>query len=253
MSTFSSLRRPALPVLLCLLVVVSPVTLSAATELGAATPEELVERLQRSAENEDFAELAACLAPEDRAVTALMMILGAGMMTAFAQMGSGMAEGMIEGMAEAFGAEPVEESPEAAAAVSDAAAEAAAAEVRFEELLERHGVAALMEEDVEPGTGGPEAAARLLADVDQVALIADLMLFMRESFPETGEETPASVPAGVLEGLVVDGDRARGRIGEEEVGFVRIDGRWFFELEAADEEAAPDAEPAWDGGDPSGR
>jgi hypothetical protein len=244
MSTLPSIVRRCLVLAVCLLLALPSAPLSAATELGAATPQELVARVTKAAEARDFAELAACLAPQDRAAMSLMLVLGAGMMVAFSQMGAGLAEGMAEGMAEAFGAEveAAEESAEAAAARAAEAERLAGLTGRYEELLERHGIAKLMEEDPEPQATGPEAAAKLLADVDQVALIADLMRFMGEVFPEAADEEPVTVPVGELTDLVIDGDTARGRIGDEEAGFVRVDGRWFLAMEE-DEDG--------DAGDPS--
>jgi hypothetical protein len=152
---------------------------------------------------------------------------------------------MAEGMAEAFGAEveAAEESAEAAAARAAEAERLAGLTGRYEELLERHGIAKLMEEDPEPQATGPEAAAKLLADVDQVALIADLMRFMGEVFPDSVDEEPVTVPVGELTDLVIDGDTARGRIGDEEAGFVRVDGRWFLAMEE-DEDGDADGDPA---------
>lgn len=249
MSTLPSIARRCLVLAVALLLVLPAAPpAAAATELGAATPQELVARMTKAAEARDFAELAACLAPEDRAAMSLMLVLGAGMMVAFSQMGAGLAEGMAEGMAEAFGAElePAEESPEAAAARVAETERLAGLTGRYEELLERHGIAKLMEEDPEPEATGPEAAAKLLASVDQVALIADLMGFMGEVFPEAAEEEPVAVPVGELTDLVIEGDTARGRIGEEEGRFVRVDGRWFLAME--EDEEGEDGE---DAGDPS--
>lgn len=249
MSTLPSIARRCLVLAVALLLVLPVAPPAAATELGAATPQELVARVTKAAEARDFAELAACLAPEDRAAMSLMLVLGAGMMVAFSQMGAGLAEGMAEGMAEAFGAEleQAEEAPEAAAARAAETERLAGLTGRYEELLERHGIAKLMEEDPEPEATGPEAAARLLASVDQVALIADLMGFMGEVFPEAAEEEPVAVPVGELTDLVIEGDTARGRIGEEEGRFVRVDGRWFLAME--EDEGGEDGE---DGGDPFG-
>lgn len=244
MSTPPSIIRRCLVPAVCVLLALPSAPLAAATELGAATPQELVARVTRAAEARDFAELAACLAPEDRAAMSLMLVAGAGMMVAFSQMGAGLAEGMAEGMAEAFGAEveAAEESAEAAAARAAEAERLAGLTARYEELLERHGIAKLMEEDPEPQATGPEAAAQLLASVDQVALIADLMRFMGEVFPEAVEEEPVTVPVGELTDLVIDGDTARGRIGDKEGGFVRVDGRWFLAMESGEDGDA--------GGDP---
>ena len=256
MSTTVSSRRPVLA--LCLLLALLPsLRLAAASELGAATPQELIVRLAAAAESEDFGELAACVAPDDRAALTMMLLVGAGMMAAFAQMGVGMAESMAEGMAEAFGAEtepgeaaePTAEevaAEKAAAAERAAAAEKAAAVVRgYEELLERHGVAELMEQDPNPEATGPEAAAALFAGIDQPALIRDLFTFMKTAFPEeaAAEPMPIQITTTELTDLVIDGDTAHGRVGEEEVDMVRVDGRWFLDL-PSEPEAPPGEEAA---------
>ncbi|HEX2165586.1 MAG TPA: hypothetical protein VHM02_16710 [Thermoanaerobaculia bacterium] len=284
MSTIPSARRrvaPACALALCLLLALPPAGPAAAAEveLGAASPEALVARLQSAAAEKDFAELAACLAPDDRAAMSMVLMLGAGMMTAFAQMGAGLAEGMAEmgadlaegmaeGLADSMGGElAVEGESEATAAAAEAEAEAVAAEEdaeaagaaeldelaaqaagmaeRYEALLARHGVDELMEQETPPGAAGPEAAAALFAGIDQVALIADLMDFMREEFPdEAAGEEPVPVPAGELSGLTVDGDAAHGLIGGEEVDFVRVDGRWYLDLPDATAEGGEPAEEA---------
>jgi hypothetical protein len=222
---------------------------AAAGEPGAATPEELVTRLKAAAEDDDFAEIAACIAPRDRAQMAMMMVAAAGMMVAFAQMGSEMAEGMAEGMAEAFAeeddaaADADETAEETTEAAADAAADAAGPEAmeaqvaaiagQFEALLERHGLDEILASDPPPEGSGPEALEAALADVDQVALIADVMRFMQEAMPGTeGEEAAKSpVPVGDLVDLVVDGDRATGKVGGEDAHFVRVDGRWYVALD----------------------
>jgi plasmid stabilization system protein ParE len=214
---------------------------AAAGEPGAATPEELVTRLKAAAEDDDFAEIAACIAPRDRAQMAMMMVAAAGMMVAFAQMGSEMAEGMAEGMAEAFAEEDdaAEDAEETAEETAEAAgpeameAQVAAIAGQFEALLERHGLDEILASDPPPEGSGPEALEAALADVDQVALIADVMRFMQEAMPGTeGEEAAKSpVPVGDLEDLVVDGDRATGKVGGEDAHFVRVDGRWYVALD----------------------
>lgn len=260
-----SARRPlyALSLPLALLLVVLPaVRPAAASELGAATPQELVQRLAAAAEAEDFGELAACVAPDDRAALTMMMLLGAGMMAAFAQMGAGLAEGMAEGLAEAFAEEGGEAAAEAAeppsaeeaAAEAAAAAEraamaerAAAAVARYEEILERHGVEKLMDENPDPGS--PEAAAELLAEVDQPALIADLFDLMKNAFPGEGggDAMPIAITTTELSDLVVEGDRAHGRVGDEEVDMVRVDGRWYLDIPTDADAAGEDTDTGEDG------
>ena len=74
---------------------------------------------------------------------------------------------------------------------------------------------------------------------------ADVLGFMKtmpgiEEKP-AGEASPVKVGAGQLTELAIDGDTATGKLDGEPVRFVRENGRWFFEAEAAP--AGPEAEP----------
>ncbi|MGH9363030.1 MAG: hypothetical protein ACRD2T_14040 [Thermoanaerobaculia bacterium] len=200
--------------------------------LGADSPEALVKRLKVAAEKEDVAELAACMAPGDRAMMTMMMVLAVTMMTAFTQMGSEMATGM----AEAFQDEEsmtAEQKAEAAAAKKKMEEQGAAVQKKLEAVLAKHGITDLMAEtpDPEPGSDPEKNAEKLLAGVDQVALISDITALMRESFKDEKEGTPTPpIPKGELEGLKITGDTATGKVGGEDVHFVKIDGRWYVKM-----------------------
>jgi hypothetical protein len=217
----------------------------AAVETGAESPQALVARLQKAAETDDFAEIAACMAPDDRAMLSMMLMMASGMMVAFAGMGGEMAGGMADAFAEDMSAE---DKAAMEAQKATAAAEVAALQAKYEAILTKYGVDKLMEEDSEPpAEPGPAAAGKLLADVDQVGLVSDLMKFMREAFPEeAGEEEPMDVPMGELTDLQIDGDVASATIGDEPAHFVRIDGRWYAATEppgGEGDEAAPEETP----------
>lgn len=198
--------------------------------LGAESPEALVERMRKAAEEKNVRELAACMEPESRRQMAEGMFLGASMMVAF----SGMAEGMGEMAGEMAGAvagavggeEAAADAKEKVAAGTEAAGvNAAGMAERFNALLARHGLPTLDDES----DGGKEMFDKALANADQVALIGDIGDFLEAEMDESedsGEKSP--VPVGELADLAIDGDRATARIGEEAVEFVRIDGRWFF-------------------------
>ncbi|HEX5758280.1 MAG TPA: hypothetical protein VF121_03720 [Thermoanaerobaculia bacterium] len=242
-----SVRSVAL--LLCAVLLILPVAAHAAAAkaaakssvpLGADSPQALVERLTAAAETQDFAEVAASLAPPDRAMMSMMMVLAATMMTAFSQMGSQMASGM----AEAFQDEESmtdEQKAKAAADKKKMEEEGAKITKKLEAVLTKHGITELMENTPDPAPGDDPAknAEKLFADVDQVALISDIMGLMKESFKDS--EKPADspmgkIPKGELKDLKVTGDTATGTIDGEPVHFVKVDGRWFLKMA----EAAPE-------------
>ena len=153
----------------------------------------------------------------------MTMIMMMGMVMAFSQMGAGMAEGMAEGM----GGEMSEEEQAAMEAErEEAMAQVKQFEADFEETLKRYGVEEVMESE-------SDDPVELMADVDQVGLIRDLMKLMDdlpgEEGPEDGE-SPVDLPEGDLTDLEIQGDTATGIIGGEPVEFVRIDGRWYLSL-----------------------
>lgn len=233
------LGRSAVALLCAVLLVSIPVTAQAqaaqaaqpakaTVTLGAESPEALIERVRSAGESDDLGAVAALIAPEDRAMLSMTMILMLGMVMAFSQMGGAMAEGMVEGMAEGLGAE-VDEEQRAAMTAEQAEAMAGVKKLEsdFEETLKRYGVQDILESE-------SDDPMELMADVDQVGLIRDLMALM-EDLPggdATAEDAPNPVdlPTGELSDLVIDGDTATASIAGEPVDFVRADGRWFLSL-----------------------
>lgn len=238
------------------------VALAATQPYGGESPEAVVERMRAAAESEDLGEMAACLSPNDRATLSLTMVMMTGMVVAFASMGAAMGEGMAEGMAEAF--EDEETSDEERAGTQDQAqankakalAEIEAMTGKFEAIVEKHGLEDVMGDDVDVEDADP---AEVLAGVDQVALLQDLMGFLEDLPGEEDEESdgggdaPIDVPEGELTGLVIEGDAAHGTIGDEEVEFVKVDGRWYLSLDLMEQmgsggEETMDAEMETDDG-----
>jgi len=215
------------------------VALAATQPYGGESPEAVVERMRAAAESEDLGEMAACLSPDDRATLSLTMVMMTGMVMAFAAMGAEMGEGM----AEAFEDEEMSDEERAAAkAERDAEKAEAMAEIeemgrQFEAIVEKHGLEEVMDDDSNMDDADP---AELLAGVDQVALLQDLMGFL-ENLPgeseegDDGADGPVDVPEGELTGLVVDGSTAHGMIGDEEVDFVKVDDRWYLSLNLIEE------------------
>ncbi|HVF61240.1 MAG TPA: hypothetical protein VNJ70_15640 [Thermoanaerobaculia bacterium] len=241
-----SVRPVAL--LLCALLALLPAAAQPAAKssvpLGADSPEALVKRLKTAAEKQDVAELAACMASSDRAMMTMMMVLAVTMMTAFTQMGSEMATGLAEGFQDEESM-TAEEKAEAAAAKKKMEDEGAAVQKKLEAVLAKHGITELMEQtpDPEPGSDPTQNAEKLLAGVDQVALISDITALMKENFKDAekaeGSPTPpipnytmafGEVKQGDLEDLKVKGDTASVKVGGEEVQFVKVDGRWYVKL-----------------------
>ena len=185
--------------------------------LGAETPEKLVERMRRSAEKKDFGELASCLAPEPRKELAQMIWLGATMMIGMATtMGS-----MAEGMGEALAGEAKEGEAKGAGPKVDP--KLAALAKRYDDVAKKHGLPGLKDED---SSADPAA---LFAKVDAVEMVADFGALLDGIGEATGEAAPAPpVPAGKLEGLKIEGDRATATLDGEPITFLKIEGRWFI-------------------------
>lgn len=194
---------------------------------GGDSPQAVVARMERAAEAEDLGEMAACLAPEDRATLTLTLVMMSGVGLAFARMGIDM------GMAGAgeLSEEERRELDQERAAAHDALD---AAERRYEEIVKEYGLLDLVEDE---SNLGPDAdPQRALEGVDQVALLRDL-LTMLETVPAeqaTDAALPVEAPPGELHDLEVEGDRATGRLGDEGVEFVRVDGRWYLSLGLGD-------------------
>ncbi|HEX4953935.1 MAG TPA: hypothetical protein VF017_11145 [Thermoanaerobaculia bacterium] len=207
--------------LLTLLLTVAP-AFAAGKPLGAESPEKVVERMRDAAEKEDLRELAACLAPEPRRELAMGMWLASTMMIGMADAMGGMAIGMGEEMAEAMGAEEKAAQEQAAQAKKELDAKLAGLKLRYDALAKKHGLPALSDEEPQ---GDPEA---LFAKVDAVEVTGDYFDLLKGIADATGEtDTAPKVSADQLTDLVIDGDRASGRLGAEPIKFVKLEGRWY--------------------------
>lgn len=197
--------------------------LAQGVQYGAATPQELIQRLEKAAKADDLAEMVRCMEPDGRKAMAAMLTIMPVMMVAF----GGMAGEMAEGMADAVGAEG-----EGAAAAAEKEMEGFKND--FVALLARHGIGDPFRED-EDGFD-PETD---FAKVDVGAYVVDVMAFMEERFPgesSTRKAMPFEGEDLAITELTVTGDRAVAKAGDESVEMVRIDGRWFLHM--------PEEEPA---------
>ena len=265
----SGVRRVVAVVLCTATALAAPAAWAVEKPYGGATPQEAVARLKAGAEAGDLGEILASLAPEDRKKMGGMMLMMTVMMVGFSQMAGDMAGGMAEGFAEAFSEEGEGATEEQKAEIEAAKAEAAAAGAemmaKLEAVLEPHGLGALADGSVEPGSAQDEALDRALEQADMVVLTPDLMKFLSEFDDEEGDEAGEDSPVDEAKppwvdddvtGYEIEGDRATARAGEETIDFVRVDGRWYLTM--PDEEAVPggDVEPegagAAEGGESGG-
>ena len=195
----------------------------ASPQSGGATPHEVFDRFKAASESKNWKEIAACLAPEALTEMNGMMVLMGGMMIAFSHMGEGMAEEMAEVMAEAS-----DEGKGQAKQTEPAASKMSELEKKFEALLVSHGIDAKeMEQSPREEKEFPDA-------LSSPKFFADIMSFMDELPSEEGQGSPGDTfptPKGTLENVVIEGDRATATVGGEPGGFVRVDGRWYLDLE----------------------
>jgi hypothetical protein len=200
-------------ILILLVGLVSP--LAAQTPAGADSPAALVERLRQAAAEENFGELSACLAPDARREMAMGLWAGTTMMLG---MSAAMTE-MAAGMGEAVAGEEMTEEAKVAKAELDK--KVAGWQSRYDAVMTKHGLPKLSATE---DPGDPEA---LFAKVDLIALTADLGSLLKMLGEEEGATRDSSVPEGQLEGLVINGDSATGKLDGDPVEFVKLDGRWF--------------------------
>jgi len=211
-------------------------------EMGAETPEALVERMKKAAADQNIAEMAACMSPKSRTEMAMGMYLGATMMVAFSEMGLEMGGAMAGGMDEMMSEEDKKKAQEN---LEKGKADVAKLKERYNEMVGKYGLPKL------PAEGEPEAdmpkeeAEKLFASIDQGAFVEDVMKFLEsmpsEDKPSADEAAPVKIPEGPLENLQVSGDTASGSVGGEELQFVKIDGRWYVEM-PEEGAAAPEGE-----------
>jgi len=169
-------------------------------ELGAATPEAVVERIRQAAEQRDMFELAASIEP-------------AGLQ----EMAEGLA--LITALTVAF------------SAMADGEDVAARRTSEMGAILARYDLPGLVED------GAVERGSMLdaIGGMDHLPLInlvTDLAAFMESMAEEEEGINSEFLPPfeGELINLVIDGDEASAQIGDEEIAFVRLDGRWFARL-----------------------
>lgn len=216
-------RTRATATLLAASLLLAPALGAGTAPLGGDSPEQLIERMRKASESADFRELAACLAPEPRRELAIGIWLGATMMIGMAGAMGEMAAGMGEGMAEALGADAGKAEAEARAARAKMDAAVAEWSGRYDQLAARHGLPKLADDmpEAEPET--------VFANVDAVAVVGDFGELIKGFGDATGEgERQPPIPAGALQGLEIQGDRATGTLEGQPVSFVRLDGRWYL-------------------------
>jgi hypothetical protein len=189
---------------------------------GAESPEALVAAL---AKVEKPWQAMPYMVPDERAQMSMAMLVGAQMMVAMSQFGIGMAEGMGEGVEEAMSAEDRREMDAQLAAARE---QSAAMEARMQEILARH---ELTEAFAGDGPADEAALEALLVRVDHVALLRDLFALMEELGASEGTPDESMKKVGELRDLEVTGDTATGMVGDEEMRFRRIDGRWYMSME----------------------
>lgn len=188
---------------------------------GAESPEALVKKARDLAEQEDFGGIVRLMVPAERPLMSFGMMMFAKMAPMF-----------VGGLSELGGEMGGEEAKDAMKK------QMADFEAAMNAVLEKHGLAdmdmskppaALQGED-------PMAIARWLdeqaPDLDHAAFVAEMI----QAFASLGEETAGKATnkfkelGGELKDLQIDGDTATGTIGEDEMTFKKVDGRWYLSV-----------------------
>jgi len=202
---------------------------------GGETPEAVVARMKKGAEDKNMAEVVACMAPKARQEMSAAMYLGSTMMVAFSQMGSAMGGAMMEGMtgmAEGMGGEvSAEDKKKAEDEAAKMKTELAKLSDNYNTIMKKHGLPVMPKEgEPEPAEPSKEELDKLFANLDHGAFITDVMALM-ESMPgeKSESDSPFAVKGDKLENLKIEGDKATGTVGGEAMNFVQIDGRWFLD------------------------
>lgn len=210
---------------------------------GGETPQALVSRMKSAAEKDDLPGIIACLSSKSRTEMTMGLYLGATMMVAFSQMGVEMGGSMAESLGADASAEDKKKAEEQ---LAQARVQAGKVRDSYNALMAKYGLPAMPKEGEAEPEISEEQMGKALEKLDAGAFAADVFGFMKtmpgiEEKP-AGEASPVKVGAGQLTELAIDGDTATGKLDGEAVRFVRENGRWFFEAEAAP--AAPEGEPA---------
>lgn len=170
--------------------------------LGADSPQAVVERIRHAAENRDIRELAASTDPQ--------------------QLGE-MAEGLafISAMVLAF-----------SAFGDEVSFDAEAKSLELDAIVTRYGLPSMNDES---GAANAPNLQEALAGLDQVSMIgligdlSDFMAGLSESDEGINNEFLPPFEGGLTD-LVIDGDTATARIDEDDIQFVRVDGRWYARM-----------------------
>lgn len=227
-----SAGRPVATILILLLAALPAAAAVKREPPGADSPQAVVARLEKASQTNDFAEVAACVTPEDRKELAMGLLVGTTMMVAFSQMGGEMAGSMAEGMTEGMTGQEMsaKDKAELEKQKKKAAEEAKKVETKFRAVLEKNGLSEFFSEDpaAESKPGDQEKAMAALDKADQVALIGDLMGLL-ESLGENQakEKKPVELPGKVTD-YKIQGDKATAKAGDETVEFLKIGGRWYL-------------------------
>lgn len=200
----------------------------AGVELGGETPQAVFARMSAAAEKGDLGELVACVDPDSRAEITMAMVVGATMMVAFMDMGSGLAGDMAEGVSEAAGSDmKPEEKVKLEQQKAEAAAKVTELKTALSGVFKKYGLPDLMDPDTPAPKEG--SAKEMLAKVDQPALAADLSRLldkMGDKSEKKQEGSPLQVPKTATD-YAISGDHATAKAGGETLEFVKVDGRWF--------------------------
>ena len=205
-----------------LLLVVLPGSVLASGEIGAESPEAVVAKARVAYENEDFVGLAALLPPQSRLELAQYMwaqtvIVARGMQS-------------MQDLNATLKAIPGYYSEEEKAKLAAEMAKFGLfGELKksVEELAKKHGLPILDELQAAKMMG--EDPAAWLAKVDLDGMIRDFSPHMGtigqalSTWSEVGWDLSAK-----LQRLEIKGNRAHGKLGQADVEFIKLGGRWFF-------------------------
>jgi hypothetical protein len=268
------LRRTLIPLLIAVIAVIAaqpaiaaqqPAAAAAAEteELGAATPEALLQRVQSAQDANDLATMLRCLSPTDRSdfVVTLVVIVQAYPMMAAAQLNAAFR------MQEAGEDLP----PDLAAQVRDLAEAVVAREAKLpalRELLSRYGLAEVMEyldimesiATMDPADPASEDVTALdveqypdieglvaeLSAGDHVQLGLELPLFLSDP-KHSREQAHAETIDQILPYLILPlktltrqgDDAATATFQHGELHLARVGGRWFLDIETAFDRETP--------------
>ncbi|HGY90314.1 MAG TPA: hypothetical protein ENK43_03975 [Planctomycetes bacterium] len=178
---------------------------------GGASPQAVVDGIKKAAAENDIGGVVSCFVPEDRPLMSFGML---------------MVGDMVVGMMELSQEE-----------------EAGQFRTQLSAILKRHGLPDLQDQEemskLVNNSMAPEdssaLARKLVGDIDHAAFCKDMQGFL-DSIPN-GDGSTHEFTLDVdekklrLSHLVVDGTRARGKLGDQDVEFVKIDGGWFLHMD----------------------